>query len=166
MNLHTINSDFSCRYNSVAHNKVSLSICFVVYSISVLSIWGYVDLRLTLNEFDDISKKSMTENGIQDGFQLNKVKFSKINFVSSKYTEMNCFKAAKNLIISNTVLGLDDEGLEDLKISEKIAIEATRCQNAKDTIFEINDTLMLLVVLAACAINMIFQSGLAVCHGK
>ena len=79
---------------------------------------------------------------------------------------MNCFKAAKSLIKSKTVLGFDDEGSEDMKVKEKIALEATRCQNAKDTIFEINDTLMLLVVLAACAINMIFQSGLAVCHGK
>ena len=156
MNLHTTNNDFLFRYK----------ICFDVYSISVLSIWGYVDLRLTLNEFDDISKKSMTKTGIQNGFKLNKVKFSKINFVSSKYTDMNCFKAAESLIKSNTVFGLDSEGLEIMKIKDKIAIETTRCQNAKDTIFEINDTLMLLVVLAACAINMIFQSGLAVFHGK
>ena len=123
-------------------------------------------MRLTLNEFDVISKKSMTKNGMQNDFKSYEEKFSKINFVSSKYIDMNCFKAAKSLVKSNTVPDIEDDRLKGLEIKEKISIEANRCENAKDTIFEINDTLMLLVVLAACAINMIFQSGLAVFHGK
>ena len=79
---------------------------------------------------------------------------------------MDCFKLAKQHVSSQRIQLSNNEGLKDSELNEKIAAETRRCQAAKNIIFEINDTLMLLVVLAACALNMIFQSGLAVFHGK
>ena len=136
-----------------------------MYFILVLSIWGYVDLRTTLNAFDDKSEKITTQKDIQSRPTSDKLALAKINFISSKYSDMDCFEIAKSHIQSTMFQQFDKEGLKDSELKEKIVAESRRCQNAKNIIFEINDTLMLLVVLAACALNMIFQSGLAVFHG-
>ena len=123
-------------------------------------------MRLTLNAFDDMSKKMTNHKDIQSQPTSVKMALTKINFISSKYSEMDCFKLAKRHVSSQRIQQSNNEGLRDLELHEKIAAETRSCQAAKNIIFEINDTLMLLVVLAACALNMIFQSGLAVFHGK
>ena len=90
---------------------------------------------------------------------------NKINFVSSRYSELDCIKAANNHVLYKTTKQLSNESWNRVE-KEHIKSQIIRCQNAKNVIFQINDTLMLLVVLAACAINMIFQSGMAVCNGR
>ena len=123
-------------------------------------------MRLTLNTFDDASKEIKILKNDKAEVKSSKSTFSKINFVSSKYTDMDCFEVAKGLIQSTIIQEFDDIGRKNSETNHKVEYETNRCQTAKNTIFEINDTLMLLVVLAACALNMIFQSGLAVFHGK
>ena len=133
---------------------------------TVFSIWGYVDLRLVLHTFDKASKEGATETRFPKGygsFQLNKIKF-----VASKYAQMDCLKAAENYVL--TSLTAPHEPLHNGSRSEKVKIEiknaASRCQTAKEIIFDINDNLMLLIVLVACALNMIFQSGVPIFNGK
>ena len=134
---------------------------------SVFSIWGYIDLRLDLQRFDRASNGEQKEKtNLHQDINVSQVaSLYEIDFISSKYEDLNCFEASKNLVLSKTIhdssVGSFGTGRND-----EIASEAARCHLAKYMIFAINDKLMLLVVLAACSINMIFQSVLAVCNGK
>ena len=135
--------------------------------ISVFSIWGYIDLRLDLQRFDRASNGKRQENtNLQSDIDASQVaSFYEIDFISSKYEDLNCFEASKNLVLSKYIHH-SSIGSFGTGINNEIESEAVRCHLAKSMIFAINDKLMLLVVLAACSINMIFQSVLAVCNGK
>ena len=126
-------------------------------------------MRLTLHTFDEASKKEATNSKIQtistaDENDFNKINFNKIKLISSKYADLDCIKAANNHVLSKMTQHLRN-GSWNRVDNEEIQSQIIRCQTAKNVIFQINDTLMLLVVLVACAINMIFQSGMAVCNG-
>ena len=121
-------------------------------------------MRLTLHTFDEASKKEATNSKIQTISTADENDFNKINFVSSKYADLDCIKAANNHVLSKMTQHLRNGSWNRID-NEEIQSQITRCQTAKNVIFQINDTLMLLVVLVACAINMIFQSGMAVCNG-
>ena len=135
--------------------------------ISVFSIWGYIDLRLDLQRFDRASNGKRKENtNLDQDIDVSQVaSLYEIDFISSKYEDLNCFEASKNLVLSKTI---HDSSIGSIGtgMNNEIESEAVRCHLAKNMIFAINDKLMLLVVLAACSINMIFQSMLAVCNGK
>ena len=135
--------------------------------ISVFSIWGYIDLRLDLQRFDRASngKRKESTNLHQDIGASQVASLYEIDFISSKYEDLNCFEASQNLVLSNTIVH-SSMGTFGTGMNKEIASEAARCHLAKNMIFAINDKLMLLIVLAACSINMIFQSMLAVCNGK
>ena len=135
--------------------------------ISVFSIWGYIDLRLDLQRFDRASNGKRKENtNLDQDIDVNEVaSLYEIDFISSKYEDLNCFEASKNLVLSKTIHD-SSIGSFGTGMNNEIESEAVRCHLAKNMIFAINDKLMLLVVLAACSINMIFQSVLAVCNGK
>ena len=121
-------------------------------------------MRLTLHTFDEASKKSGTNSNIQQTVTPEENAFNKINFVSSRYADLDCIKAANNHALSKMTKQLSNRSWNKV-INDEIESQIIRCQTAKNVIFQINDTLMLLVVLAACAINMIFQSATAVCNG-
>ena len=135
--------------------------------ISVFSIWGYIDLRLDLQRFDRASNGEQKEKtNLHQDINVSQVaSLYEIDFISSKYEDLNCFEASKNLVLSKTIHD-SSIGSFGTGMNNEIASEAARCHLAKYMIFAINDKLMLLVVLAACSINMIFQSVLAVCNGK
>ena len=135
--------------------------------ISVFSIWGYIDLRLDLQRFDRASngKRKENTNLHQDIDVSQEASLYEIDFISSKYEDLNCLEASQNLVLSKTIHH-SSMGSFGTGMNNEIASEAARCHLAKYMIFAINDKLMLLVVLAACSINMIFQSVLAVCNGK
>ena len=75
---------------------------------SVFSIWGYVDLRLTLSTFDDASRKITNIQEVQKDIKSGKSTFSKINFVSSKYADLDCFKVVMEMIESTMIPSLDN----------------------------------------------------------
>ena len=135
--------------------------------ISVFSIWGYIDLRLDLQKFDRASNGKRKENtNLHQDINVHQVaSLYEIDFISSKYEDLNCFEASKNLVLSKAIHN-SSTGSFGRGMNKEIESEAVRCHLAKNMIFAINDKLMLLVVLAACSINMIFQSVLAVCNGK
>lgn len=127
-------------------------------------------MRLTLDTFDKASKKVSTQTRVHHQHGLGSVRFdlNEIKFVSSKYDEMDCLKSAKNYVLST--LSAPREPFNNksrrTKLRREIKNAATRCQTAKDITSDINDSLMLLIVLAACAINMIFQSTIPIFNGK
>ena len=64
--------------------------------ISVFSIWGYIDLRLDLQRFDRASNGKRKENtNLDQDIDVSQVaSLYEIDFISSKYEDLNCFEAS------------------------------------------------------------------------
>ena len=122
-------------------------------------------MKLTLQKFETatngISRTTFGAPTYSNKWQLNRKER-----MASRYSKLNCREATEKYVQQQNSLSHDNDIQFKIWSEEAIKKLEESCQIAKEMNLGVNDSLMVLLLLVACGLNMIFQSTIPIFNGK